>query len=120
MDYEILLEQGHCWLWRVDAPVNRFTEKELDTLNIDPDGPDASDPMGTIIDIGAASPLRYIRPSNVHEDATTFYDRAGEGYVVFVSFEQFVSEYVAWLRRHPELYEIEDGDDDGQNERVKA
>lgn len=118
MTHEIIIEQGRCWLWRVGAPVNRFTEKEAEMLSVDPESADASERMDAIIDIGAASPLRYIRPSNVHDGATTFYDCTGDGYVMFVPFEAFVEEYVEWLRRHPELYETEDADGDGEGEKV--
>jgi len=97
--FEPLFERGDSWIVKTHVPVRRLTDKEIEVGGYDEELPEAHIFTEAVIDLGAMSPLHYIRAAYRHHGCTTFIAADGETYVIAHPYEDFVAEYLAWLNR---------------------
>lgn len=97
-----IFEQGKCWIVQTRRTVRTRSERELDSMGIDPESPQAVEWIGGYVDVGACAPLQLIAPNTTY--GGTYVIDANDGSWTFDEDpDEFLAQYVAWLSRHEAL-----------------
>jgi hypothetical protein len=106
---DTLFKSEECWLVKTRVPIRRFTEKEIEIGGVDEELPDSNVFVDSVLDLGAMSPLRYIREASRLPGCTMFIINDGDAYMVEHPYEDFVAQYLDWLRRMRVLFKVSNG-----------
>lgn len=103
-----IFEKGDVWLVRVDVPVvTHLDEEEARVRRLSGQEDHEEERQTGYLDLGQYLPLRIILPDTYREGSTFLEDNEGKPFSLYISLDEFLAEYLAYIERHPDRFGID-------------